>query len=64
MVTIRLSYAQARALGKLDTKEPRTAAEIGETRATCDALVIAGYARRHDRGVYRDEGYIKIRELR
>lgn len=43
-MTIRLSHAQARALAKLDTREPRSPAEIGETRATCDALVVAGYA--------------------
>lgn len=42
-MTIRLSNAQARALGKLNATL-QTAAEIGETEATCNALVTAGYA--------------------
>lgn len=59
-MTIRLSHAQARALAKLDRNEPRSPAEIGETRATCDALVVAGYVK------YRygyPVGYVKIKEL-
>lgn len=56
-MTIRLSHAQARALSKLDRREPRSPAEIGETRSTCDALVIAGYARRDG------TSYVKIRSL-
>lgn len=58
-MTIRLSHAQARALAKLDRNEPRSPAEIGETRATCDALVVAGYARR---GAWAGT-YLKVREL-
>lgn len=62
-MTIRLSHAQARALAKLDRNEPRSPAEIGETRATCDALVIAGYARSEGRGWGVQYRYIKIKEL-
>lgn len=58
-MTIRLSHAQARALAKLDRNEPRSPRDIGETRATCDALVIAGYARR---GAWADT-YLKTKDL-
>lgn len=61
-MTIRLSHAQARALAKLDRNEPRSPAEIGETRATCDALVISGYARKLPRGTW-DVAYVKTKEL-
>lgn len=62
-MTIRLTYAQARALDKLDRREPRSPAEIGETRATCDALVTAGYAGKFPRGTW-DTAYVKIKEFR
>jgi hypothetical protein len=67
-MTIRLSNAQARALSKLDRNEPRSAAEIGETVATCNALVVAGYATvRHEPGsAFAQSQYskfIKVREL-
>ncbi len=63
-MTIRLSHAQARALAKLDRNEPRSPADIGETRATCDALVVAGYARRADTYLYGGTAYVKFKELR
>lgn len=56
-MTIRLSHAQARALEKLDRKEPNTPGAIGETATTCQALVIAGYAKRVE------DGYVKVKEL-
>lgn len=56
-MTIRLSNAQSRALEKLDRTESRSPAEIGESRVTCDALTIAGYARK------AGDGYVKIKEL-
>lgn len=60
-MTIRLSHAQARALEKLDRITPLTPAEIGETEATCNALVIAGYAKR-DADVWGSK-YVKIKEV-
>lgn len=65
-MTIRLSIAQARALGKLDRNEPRSAAEIGETVATCSALVVAGYAKRLEDAHnpwYGERLFTKVREL-
>lgn len=63
-MTIRLSTAQARALSKLDRKEPRTPAEIGETAATCDALVIAGYARKDNNEPWGwGAGYTKLKDV-
>lgn len=56
-MTIRLSRAQARALEKLHRKESMHPSEIGETEATCYALVIAGYARQVG------DKYVKVRDL-
>lgn len=61
-MTIRLSHAQARALAKLDRNEPRSPRDIGETRATCDALVISGYARKADTR-WQESLYVKLKEL-
>lgn len=56
-MTIRLSHAQARALGKLDKDRAISPQEIGETRVTLDALVVAGYA------IKVAEKYIKVNDL-
>lgn len=60
-MTIRLSTAQARALEKLDRVTPMTPAEIGETEATCNALVIAGYAKR-DVDIWGTK-YVKVKDI-